>query len=359
MRISLIIESTATLVLTTTITAAASVDEPDSSSTHSEQLWITNAHGDDIHIYEVGSWKLVGMLQVGPGPHGISATADGATIHVSIEHSGRDRGELVWIDAKSREIIGRLDVGPAPHEIECTPDGRWIYVPCNDGTWWVVDGFDRSVLKRILTDGRPHNTTISPDGQRMYLSPMGLKVKIDGKSKWLGPERVTVVAINESHKVLGEIEFSDHPRPVAISPDGRWLYHNVDDVTGFEIADTSTFKFVETIEHEIHPELKKRKTRCHGLALKPDGSEIWCCDVDRHRVHVHELQSGSYEQVATISLKGRVYWITMSLDGTYAFASLRSEGCVAVIDTTTREVVTHLEAGDTPKRTLVIRIPTD
>ena len=112
MRISLIIEFIATLVLTATVTVVSAGGEPDASSTRSEQLWITNSHGDDIHIYEVGTWKLVENLQVGPSPHGISATADGAIVHISIEHPDRERGELIWIDAKRREIIGRLDVGP-------------------------------------------------------------------------------------------------------------------------------------------------------------------------------------------------------------------------------------------------------
>ena len=73
MKSSFIIEFIIALVLSATVTVA--FDEPNSSSTISEQLWITNAHGDYIHIYEVGTWKLVDKLQVGPSPHGISATA--------------------------------------------------------------------------------------------------------------------------------------------------------------------------------------------------------------------------------------------------------------------------------------------
>lgn len=322
-----------------------------------EQLWITNVHGDDIHIYEVGTWRLIDHIVVGPEPHGISATADGRIVHVSIEHPDRDHGELVWVDAITRRVIDRIDVGPRPHEIECTPDGKWIYVPCHDGTWWIVDGFERRVVKRIGTGGRPHNTIISPDHSRMYLAPMGLKVRINDKKKYLGPESVTVVDIDAGHEVIGEIKFSDHPRPITISADGRWIYQNVDDLTGFEIADTSTFKVVEEVEHEIHPEYDDRDSRCHGLAITPDGSEIWCCDLDRHRVHVHELTSGSHKQIATIPVVGRTYWIVFSTDGVYAFVSLRSENRVAVIDTKTRQVVTHLAAGDTPKRTQVIRVP--
>ena len=337
----------------------ASSQEISAQPTSTPQLWITNAHGNDVHIYEIGSWKLLDEIEVGNQPHGISATADGRIAHLSIENVDAKNGELVWIDTQSRRIISRLQVGPEPHDIECTPDGRWIYVPCNDGTWWIVDGEQKRVVKTIETGGRPHNTTISPDGRYMYLSPMGLKTRVNGKKKYLGPAAVTIVDIENDHRVIDRIPFSDHPRPAALSADGRLLFQSVDHLEGFEIADIAARQVIARVTHTINPELEDRDTRCHGLAIPPGRSEIWCCDVDRHRVHVHETESGSYEQLATIPLIGRPYWITFSDDGNYAFISIRSEGVVAVIETDSRKVLRHLKAGDTPKRTQVLNVPSD
>jgi len=62
------------------------------------QLWVTNAYGDDVHVFEVGSWKLLRHFVIGTNPHGISATADGRTVHINIEHIySDDNGELIWI----------------------------------------------------------------------------------------------------------------------------------------------------------------------------------------------------------------------------------------------------------------------
>jgi DNA-binding beta-propeller fold protein YncE len=52
------------------------------------QLWVTNAFGDDVHVFEVGTWKLLKTIKVGPNPHGISATADGKTVHIALENFG-------------------------------------------------------------------------------------------------------------------------------------------------------------------------------------------------------------------------------------------------------------------------------
>src|SRR6185503_3277577 len=105
-------------------------------------------------VYELGSFKLLKRLTVGPNPHGLSATADGRTVHVSLEHFDDPVGELVWVDTKTFTITGRAETGPQPQEQECTPDGRWIYVPCADGCYRIVDGQQKRVVKQIDTGGR-------------------------------------------------------------------------------------------------------------------------------------------------------------------------------------------------------------
>ena len=104
------------------------------------QLWITNAYGDDVHVYDVATHELIRRIVVGPNPHGISATADGRVVHIALENFGGPTGELAWIDTATGEVTKRAPVGPKPNENECTPDGRWIYVPCEDGLYYVVDG---------------------------------------------------------------------------------------------------------------------------------------------------------------------------------------------------------------------------
>lgn len=309
------------------------------------ELWITNSYGDDVHVYEVGTWKPLKHFQVGPQPHGISATADGKTVHIAIENFASREGELIWVDPATYTVTHRLTIGPRPNEQECTPDGKWIYIPCEDGTYWIIDGEKKQVAKRIETGGRPHNTTISADGRRMYLSPMG------------NARHVTIVDIHDDHKVIGKIEFGNAPRPPAIDPDEKRFYQNIDGLIGFQVADIAQRKVVKTVEHNVPAELKATMTRTHGLSVRPDGKEIWSCNVEHHLLHIHELTSGEYKEIATLPMIGRIYWICFTPDAKWGFVSVRSEGKVAVIDCETKKVVTHLEAGNNPKRTQVIDVP--
>ncbi len=308
------------------------------------QLWITNAYGDDVQIYEVGTWKLVRQLKVGLNPHGISATADGRTVHIAIENFRGPDGELIWIDALTGEITGRIKVGPRPNENECTPDGRFIYVPCADEHWWVVDGKTKKVVTKIETGGRPHNTVNSPDGKRMYLSPLG------------SPKRVTIVDVADNHRVIDEIKFDNITRPPSISSDEKLFFQNIDGLLGFQVADIAARKVIRTVRHTVADGLEGKKSRCHGLGVRPDQKEIWSCNVEHHTVHIHEL-SGDYRQTHMVTLPGRVYWVCFSPDSRYAFVSVRDKSQIAVIDCESKEIVKLLAAGREPKRTQVIDVP--
>jgi len=325
------------------LSSLASAGEPATQ----RQLWITNAYGDDVHVYEVGSWELVRRIEVGLNPHGISATKDGKTVHVAIENFRGDAGELVWIDAPTGKVTHRISVGPLPNENECTPDGKWIYVPCADGKYWVVDGEKKEVVTKIETGGRPHNTVISADGKRMYLSPMG------------GPKKVTIVSIDDGHKVIGEIPFDNVTRPPAISSDEKFFYQDIDGLLGFQVADIEQRKVVRTVKHDIPADMRDVESRCHGLCVRPDQKEIWCCDVEHNLLHVHELESGEYKQTVAVTMPGRIYWVCFSPDSKYGFVSVRSEGKVVVVDCASKQIVKLLDAGREPKRTQVIDVPVE
>ncbi len=309
------------------------------------QAWLASAYGDDIYIYELGSFRLLKRLVVGPNPHGLSVTADGRTVHVAVERFDDPRGELVWVDTTTFEIQDRIEVGPQPQEHECTPDGKWIYVPCGDGQYWVVDGIARRVVKKIVTGGRPHNTVVSPDGQRMYLSPMGY------------PHAVTIVDVNDGHKVIGELPFGDVTRPPAITDDEGRFFENIDNMLGFQVADIAARKVVKSVRHSIPRARQGEWSRSHGLGVRPDQQEIWSCNVEHHMVHVHELASGDYEEIAAINFPGRVYWLSFSPDSKYCFVSIRSKRQVAVVDCDSKRIITMLDAGRAVKRTEVVGVP--
>jgi YVTN family beta-propeller protein len=318
---------------------------PDAATAGKQHLWVTNAYGDDVHVIDVAMHKVIHHLTVGPQPHGIAAPDNPAVVYLAIENFKGPVGELLWVNPRTYAIEHRLSVGPKPNQIACTPDGKWVYVPCDDGTYWVVDGEKKEVVTRIQTGGRPHNTQAARDGKHMYLSPMG------------SPRRVTIVDLAAGHKVVGEIPFSNVVRPPALSADEKRLYQNVDGLLGFEVADVATRKVIARIHHNIPAEFQQKPSRSHGLAIRPDQKEIWSCNVEHQLVHVHDLTSDEFPEIATLPMVGKVYWLCFTPDSKYAYVSVRSERKVCVVNAATKQIVTHIDVGDNPKRNLVITLP--
>lgn len=318
-----------------------------------QYLWQTNASGNDVHVVNVSTRTVVKRLVVGPNPHGIAAPDDARVVYISVEAKSQSTGELIWVDPRTYEITYRMTICRKPHAIATTPDGRWVYVPCADGRYWVIDATKKQVVKKIKTGGRPHNTQASRDGKYVYLSARG------------EPRRVTIVDVKADHKVIGEIPFSESVRPSALSADNKRFYQHIDGLNGFQVADVGARKVIATVHHTRKPGWFRVSNRlgwfdldgyhrCHGLAIRPDQKEIWsCCG---SWVNIHSLTQVNFPQITSLRMIDDAYWLTFTPDSKYSFIAVRDKNKVAMVDTQTKEIITHIKVGDEPKRNLVITL---
>lgn len=319
---------------------AVTADEP--AAKVRQKLYVTNSAGDDVTIADVATNKPIGRIEVGPHPHGIAVPAAQDVIYVTIE--GRKPGELVAIDPTTDKVTFRMDIGPAPNQLAVTPDGKLAIVPVNDGHYEFIDLAQRKIVKRIFTGGRPHNALCSPDGKRAYLAPMG------------APKKVTVVD-TATQEIVAEIPFGNVVRPIALSKDEKRLFANVDGLVGIEEADIAAKKVIHRVPAQLADELRKKASRSHGLAIRPDQKEIWECDVEHHEVHVYDISGEKPKQIATIPIGSQVYWLTFAPDGKVCYVSARGNGEVAVVDAETKKVTARIPVGKEPKRLLVVTLP--
>jgi YVTN family beta-propeller protein len=327
-----------TLALLTTL--ASAFDPPPPAT---QKLYVANSAGNDIHVIDLATNKVLRRVEVGPQPHGLVATAKGDRVFITIENTSGDEGELVWLDPANDTVTRRMKVGPRPNQLACTPDGKIAYVPCDDASWWVIDTVKGEVLKKIPTGGRPHNTLCSADGKRMYLGPKG--------------SYHVLIADTTTHQLVGELPLSDAPRPIVLSKDEKRLYANVDTLIGFEVVDLAKRKVIHRIQADLPAELLRKPSRSHGIGIRPDQKELWMCDVYHDRTYVFDLTVDPPKQTDTIVMKGGGYWICFSPDGAYCYISERIGDSIAVIDTASKRTVARIAVGRAPKRVLVVTLP--
>src|SRR5262245_37346115 len=248
-------------------------------------LYVTSRDGaggkgdKDLYVYDIAKGnqlvKFIPLPQLG-GTRGACGCA--ATARMWIAH-GNDR--LLSFDLKTEKVLWEKQY---PKEeggcdrIGVTPDGRKLYVP--SGFWSnnphlkVVNGNTGELIKKIEVSpkGGLHNLIVSSDGKRVVAgsTQYNMLSVID---------TATDEVIRRVGPIVGVIQ------PLTINGAGTLAYINTHlyregHGPGFEIGDLKTGKVLHVVGR---PELKGRKTRCHGIGLTPDEKEVWVVE-DRKSV---------------------------------------------------------------------------
>ena len=58
---------------------------PESVAADKQFLWVTNSNGNDVHVIDVETHKVVHRIEVGPQPHGIAAPDDAHVVYLAID----------------------------------------------------------------------------------------------------------------------------------------------------------------------------------------------------------------------------------------------------------------------------------
>src|SRR5258707_5067126 len=80
----------------------------------------TNSAGDNIHIINPVTNKVVGEIKGIEAPHGVAVAPDGSRIYVSEQADNT----VIVVDGKTLQPIKRIPLSGNPNLIDITPDGR-------------------------------------------------------------------------------------------------------------------------------------------------------------------------------------------------------------------------------------------
>ena len=235
--------------------------------------------------------------------------------------------KLYCVDLVTEKTLWEQALPQGCDRMAMTPDGKFLYVPSFEkDTWHVVAGDGGKVLATLELRSGAHNTVCSLDGSRVYLAGL--------RSPLLG------VADARTHRLLAPVgPFSAAIRPFTVNGARTLCFVTANQLLGFEVGDLRTGKKLYTVPikgFEKGP-VKRHGCPSHGIALTPDEKEVWVCDAHNSRVHVFDATRTPPRQGTSIALREQPGWVTMSLDGRYAYPSTGE-----VIDTKTKKIVATL-----------------
>jgi YVTN family beta-propeller protein len=305
-----------------------------------QKLYVTNSAGDNIHVVDLGSFKVIGEIRTGEHPHGAAATADGRRFFTTVEGDHT----LRVIDTASDQIIQSIKLSGLPNQCAVTPDGKLVGVPIRGSD--SVDIVDVPAGKMIknLPVKAPHNCYNAQRSDHVWVTSMG-----DHKVNLIDLKTLTYLA---------EIPVAGVPRPLTVTRDERTLYCQLTDLHGFVVVDVPGRKVIAKVElPKLPPDVKfpVPNTPSHGLALTPDEKELWATSCGTDTVYVYE--TAGKKIVGKVRTGSGPAWVAFSPDGKYCCVSNVLSDDVSVIDAAKRREAARIKVGKMPKRLVVASVP--
>ncbi|GAA6132689.1 hypothetical protein NBRC116187_30490 [Halopseudomonas sabulinigri] len=250
---------------------------------------------------------------------------------------------LSVIDPQTLAVVARLPVGPDPHEVVVSSDGARAYVSNTGyGAFHEIDVLDLAHFKVLpAIDTRP------------LLGPHGLAYVQD--KLWFTAQGTQAVARFDPQR--GEVDWmlgtgQNTTHVIYVSPDAKAVYTtNVDSGTVSlmrEVMVQPTVPPTGVLPAGARPRLDWRQTLvtvgqgAEGFDVSPDGRELWTA-TPAGTLSVVDLASAEVLQ-EDLHLQG-AHRVGITPDGKYVLIASVGTGELVVLDRRTRQEVKRLTVG--------------
>jgi len=320
----------------------------------------TNSAGDNIHIIDPVTNKVVGEIKGIEAPHGIAVAPDNSKIYVS-EQANKT---LVVYDGKTLQETKRIPLSGNPNLVDITPDGKWVYVAIAltyddysefpqikanpSGGVDVIDTAKLEKVKTIALRGGIHDLNVTPDG----------KYVVAGSSRGARPAANLMNVIDSrTNEVTWSLVMNPAPSPMAISknPDGstKWIFAQNGTANGFSVVDFATQAKVNEVKL---PDIPAEKRNTHGGPSASHG--IWVTADQKTLLVVSRLNSALYAySIPDLKLLGGADlggkgagWIVVTPDDKTAYVANEHTNNVSAVDVKTMKEIALIPAGFMPAR---------
>ncbi len=301
----------------------------------------TNSAGDNVHIIDPVTNKVVGVIKGIEVNHGVSVAPDGTRIYISDEATST----LDVVDAKTLEVTKRIPLSGHPNNISVTPNGRSLYVAIAQapGGLDVIDTASLTNVKTIRTKGTIHNPYVTPDGKYVVAGSI--------------PAKAVNVVDTATNEVAWVIQMDRGVRPMTMStnPDGstKYLFVQLTDFNGFAVIDFASHEEIKRITNPALPPGKKEVPEgsdpSHGMAVTPDGKLLLVNSRVNNMLYSYSLPDLKVVGAAELGGMGAA-WLTLTPDGKTAYVANAVTNDVSAVDIKSMKEIARIPVGFVPKR---------
>lgn len=306
-----------------------------------ERVIQTNSAGDNVHVIDPATNKVVGVIQDIEVPHGVAIAPNGKQIYITEE----SLNTLDVVDAGTLHVVERIRLSGRPNNLAVSKNGKYVYVGIAEapGAVDVIDLAANAKIKSIKVQGAIHNVYVTPDG----------KFAVAGSI----PSKTLNVIDTATNTVAWTSTLSAGIRPMAftMNADGstNQIIVQLSDYHGIAAVDFSSHKEVMRIPLPDPPGQEKETqgiqgAPSHGLAITPDGKTLWTTSKWYGYVAAYSLPD--FKLLKVVPVGSIPDWLTIPPDGKNLYVACAGDDATVVVDNKTMKVVTTIPVGSVPKR---------
>jgi len=297
---------------------------------------------------------------------------DGRIVYVSRP----SLADVVAIGIKTGRIVWRTPVaGYRSDHMAISPDGRRLLVSASTArTVHELDTKTGKIVGSFESGDQPHENNFSKDGRLIYHASIGtVYTPLDDPAlDSTKGDRWFEVVDAKTLKVLRRIDMgaklaqygwpnmSSAVRPMALSPDERFVYFQLSFLHGFVEYDLKLDRPLRVAQLPLSDEAKGMTreqylldSAHHGLAMNARGTRLCVAGTMDDYAAIVSRKSFAHK---IIPVGDKPYWATNNGDGTKCFVSVSGDDRVAVISYKQRREIASIKVGDHPQRMRMGRV---
>jgi DNA-binding beta-propeller fold protein YncE len=277
--------------------------------------------------------------------------------------------DVVGIDLASGQIAWRFRVdGQRSDHMAMSPDGLHVAVSASTGNVvHILDTYTGHEVGRFASGDSPHENNYSKDGSKIFHASIGLVYtpldqpaldtsKGDRRFQIVDARTNQIIEKIDMGKKLEEAGYpnmSSAVRPMALSPDERFVYFQVSFFHGFVEYNFAQHRVTRVASlPNLVPNMPREQyvldSAHHGIAMNPEGTRLCVAGTMDDYAAIVSRASFAYKLIQTGGEKP--YWVTNSGDGRYCFVSWSGSDRISAISYKDQKEVAQVPVGDHPQR---------